>query len=105
MQTGKILETLKARKTDLKHKKAFVGWDGFVDKISVAVDRRWGEGTRFSKIKTVRAFSQRIAAASSRNTNIEWYPVCEKMGGNGPLLANALLRSGVKVRYVGPIGI
>lgn len=99
-----VINELSKKAFRLKNKQALVGFDGFIDKIAVAVDQRYGTGLNFERFNTVSSFAERVREASSRNTNIEWYPLREKMGGNGPLLANALFESGVSVRYVGLLG-
>ncbi len=104
MQIEAIVKALENERMQLTARKAFVGFDGFIDKISVAVDRRYGKGKQFNRLETVKSFAERVASASSKNTNIEWYPLNEKMGGNGPLLAYALLQSGVHVQYLGLLG-
>jgi hypothetical protein len=49
-------------------------------------------------------FGGRITAAAGKSTNMELYPVMEKLGGNGPIMGNALIAAGVKTRYVGALG-
>jgi hypothetical protein len=65
------------------------GFDGFVDTILHAVSER-RSSTEYSRLTTLRAFSERILAASGRNLNIEMVPRLTKIGGNGPILAYAL---------------
>ena len=83
---------------------AFVGFDGFVDSIVTPVGLRTGPGEQFEAIPTISAFAQRIAAAAGKSTNLEFYPRLDKLGGNGPIMANALLALGNTVRYVGALG-
>ncbi len=94
-----------ARKSGLvSDKSALVGFDGFVDRIMSAVDRRVGLGKDFNPISTIDQFAQRIAAAAGKSTNIELYRQTEKLGGNGPIMANALLQTGMSVKYIGSLG-
>lgn len=83
---------------------ALVGLDGFVDLIVKAVDQRFGPQDAFEAISTIETFGQRILSASGKSTNIELYQEVQKLGGNGPILANALLQAGTSVRYVGNLG-
>lgn len=83
---------------------ALVGFDGFVDKIVHPVATRHGPGDQFDPIPSITDFGARISAAAGKSTNIELYPVTEKLGGNGPIMANALLAAGIKVRYTGALG-
>lgn len=85
-------------------KLAVVGFDGFVDKIVTPVGLRTGHGDQFTPIATITEFGQRILAAAGKSTNIELFPRMEKLGGNGPIMANALLSGGAQVRYVGALG-
>ncbi len=83
---------------------ALVGFDGFVDSIVTPVDVRAGQGEAFTSIPTIREFGERIVAAAGKSTNIELHLRTEKLGGNGPIMANALLAAGVSVTYVGALG-
>lgn len=85
-------------------KSALVGLDGFVDTIVHPVGQRHGQGEDFTRITTIQEFGQRVLGAAGKSTNIELYPVMEKLGGNGPILANALLAAGIKTRYAGALG-
>lgn len=80
-----------------------VGFDGFVDEIIRMVDRRH-DHERYDAIPTIRDFGQRIVAAAGLSANIEMVPVQVKLGGNGPIMANALVAQGYAVHYVGAIG-
>lgn len=83
--------------------KAFVGLDGFVDEIIHAVDKR-EDADRFVRIPSLAAFADRIAEASGKSTNIELVTQRIKLGGNGPILANALGSLGVGITYLGALG-
>ena len=71
---------------------AFVGLDGFVDEILHVVDKRY-DATRFDRVPTIAAYASRLAAAAGKSANIELVNVMTKLGGNGPIMANALARS------------
>jgi sugar/nucleoside kinase (ribokinase family) len=83
--------------------KAFVGFDGFVDNILRAVGRR-DSPTHFEPIPTITKFAERIAGAAGKSTNIEFVTQMVKLGGNGPIMANALASFGMKVSYLGNLG-
>ena len=85
------------------HLTAFVGLDGFVDEIIHLVDVRH-DANRFERIPTIAAYAERIAAAAGKSTNIEAVTQRVKLGGNGPIMANALARFGIKVTYLGALG-
>lgn len=82
---------------------AFIGLDGFVDEIIAVVDERQDART-YSRIPTIAALAERIAAAAGRSTNVELVTTRTKLGGNGPIMANALAAFGVKVTYLGSLG-
>jgi hypothetical protein len=52
----------------------------------------------------IAEFGERVMGAVGKSTNIEFFPVMEKLGGNGPIMANALMGGGVGVRYIGSLG-
>jgi len=85
-------------------KTAIVGLDGFVDTIVTPVALRTGQGDAFTPIRTIPEFAQRIAGAAGKSTNIEFYPLMDKLGGNGPIMADALLAAGTRVIYIGALG-
>jgi sugar/nucleoside kinase (ribokinase family) len=104
MFRARALAQLAARRDRIGARSALLGFDGFVDTIVAAVDLRRGPGEDFSPTATITEFGQRILGAAGKSTNIEFYPRTEKLGGNGPIMANALLASGVRVTYVGAVG-
>ncbi len=102
--SSKIFEELKEKTFNPTSKNAVVGLDGFVDKIVTPVDKRHGLEDNFDPIETIGDFGSRISAAAGKSANIELYPRFDKLGGNGPIMANALLSLGLGVRYVGALG-
>jgi hypothetical protein len=82
---------------------AFIGLDGFVDEIVHAVDKREGAES-FQRLPTISHFAERVAGAAGKSTNVELVNQRIKIGGNGPIMANALAQLGVKVTYVGALG-
>ena len=83
--------------------KAFVGLDGFVDEIVHIVDKR-SDAHTYERLRTITQLSERIAAAAGRSTNIEPVTKQTKLGGNGPIMANALVQLGCEVTYLGSLG-
>jgi sugar/nucleoside kinase (ribokinase family) len=82
---------------------AFVGLDGFVDEIIHAVDTRTN-AEEYTRLETISAFGDRIKEAAGKSTNIEMVNQKTKLGGNGPIMGNALATLGLKVTYVGALG-
>ena len=83
--------------------KAFVGLDGFVDEILHVVDKR-DSADSFQRLATISKLAERVAAAAGKSTNIEIVNRVTKLGGNCPIMANALASFGLKVTYLGNLG-
>ncbi|MCL1999062.1 MAG: carbohydrate kinase family protein [Turicibacter sp.] len=83
--------------------KMVIGLDGFVDEIVHLVDKRT-DFENFTRIPTIANLGERISRAAGLSTNIEMVPIQLKLGGNGPILSNALLNYGVKLTYIGALG-
>jgi sugar/nucleoside kinase (ribokinase family) len=81
----------------------FVGLDGFVDEIIDVVDKRQ-DVSHYERIPTIASLGARIAEAAGRSTNIELVNRRTKLGGNGPIMANALASFGLNTTYVGTLG-
>ena len=99
-QTAAALQTNAARVNSMT---AFVGLDGFVDEIFHVVDKR-ESAQKYSRLATISLFAERLAGAAGRSTNIELVSQMVKLGGNGPLMANALASIGLRVTYLGNLG-
>jgi hypothetical protein len=82
---------------------AFIGLDGFVDTILHVVDKRESP-EKYTRLNTISEFAQRLAAAAGRSTNIELVTHMVKLGGNGPIMGNALASLGLPVTYLGTLG-
>ena len=100
----RTLQQIAQRRGALAGRRAFVGFDGFVDTIVTPVGLRRAQGEDFTPIATLTELGQRILAAAGKSTNIELYPRLDKLGGNGPIMANALLGGGLGVTYAGALG-
>lgn len=94
---------LEALAGEAARRTVFLGFDGFVDEIIAVVDQRVS-AAEFTRVTTIEAFARRIAAAAGRSTNLELVTRRTKIGGNGPIMASALARLGVRVTYVGALG-
>lgn len=82
---------------------AVIGFDGFVDEIIEVVDKRTSPDS-FTKVETIAALGERISKAAGLSTNIELVPRVVKLGGNGPIMANALSSLGLGITYIGALG-
>lgn len=98
------LQELRSKRALLAGKQVLAGFDGFVDTIVTPVATRIGPAENFSPITTIAEFGQRVLSAAGKSTNIEYYPRMDKLGGNGPIMANAMLAAGTRLTYIGALG-
>jgi hypothetical protein len=94
---------LRAKAHTIATHRLTIGLDGFVDEIISVVDKR-ESAEKFTRVPTLAAFGARVSAAAGRSTNAELVVERVKLGGNGPIMANALAAFGTKVTYIGNLG-
>jgi sugar/nucleoside kinase (ribokinase family) len=82
---------------------AVMGFDGFVDEIIDVVGKRIAHD-RYDRLPTIKEFAARIDAAAGESSNFELVIKQRKLGGNGPIMANALAALGLPVTYIGTVG-
>jgi sugar/nucleoside kinase (ribokinase family) len=80
-----------------------VGLDGFVDTILHVVNQRQS-ATEYTRLAEIREFAERVDAAAGFSANFEYVTQMVKLGGNGPIMANALGHFGAPVTYLGNLG-
>ena len=83
--------------------RALIGLDGFVDEIIAVVDKRL-DLKRYEPMKTISVLGQKILQAAGQSSNYELLVTQTKLGGNGPIMANALASAGLGVTYIGCLG-
>jgi ketohexokinase len=83
--------------------KATIGIDGFVDEIIAVVDKRQSP-SQYDSIRTIDLFGQKVLRAAGQSSNYELIVKQMKLGGNGPIMANALAAAGLGVTYIGCVG-
>jgi len=96
-------DKLQAATTQVSGFNAFLGLDGFVDEILHVVDKR-ESADKYQRLTTITKYADRLAAAAGKSTNVEMVKQLTKLGGNGPIMANALASFGMKVCYLGNLG-
>ena len=101
--TRRTAERLAAAAQAAPRHTAMIGLDAFVDEIIRVVDRRISPGV-YAPVERLSDLSARIAAASGMGTNMELVVERVKLGGNGPIMANALASLGANVTCIGPLG-
>ena len=95
-----------ARKIRAFHPSKFntlVGLDGFVDNIIDVVDKR-ADAVTYTRVDTIASLGERISRAAGLSSNLELVVRQQKLGGNGPIMANALIENGLNVSYIGCLG-
>lgn len=88
---------------DLTALPATIGLDGFVDEIIAMVDTR-SDFQTYTPIPSIAALGAKITAAAGQSSNYELVVKQMKLGGNGPIMANALAAAGMPVTYIGATG-
>lgn len=80
-----------------------VGFDGFVDDIIAVIDKR-KDVTNYSRIETISKYAERIGKLSNVSGSIELDTLQQKLGGNAPIMGNALIEQGFRVNTIATIG-
>jgi hypothetical protein len=93
----------KLRSFDASARHALVGLDGFVDNIIDVVDKR-ESAEKYARVETIADLAARIGRAAGLSGNLELVVKYAKLGGNGPIMANAMLGAGCAVTYIGCLG-
>jgi sugar/nucleoside kinase (ribokinase family) len=96
-------EALRLAAPKLPSISAVLGFDGFVDEIIAVVDKRHGPD-RYEPVESIAAMARKILGASGESSNYELIVKQRKLGGNGPIMANALAALGLGVTYIGNLG-
>ncbi len=99
---SRTIEKLEKVQPEQLQQGVFVGFDGFVDKIIHPVKNK--DKTSVNYYETLTDFAERIAFASGKSAQVELAIQEIKMGGNGPILANALARLGARTTCMCTMG-
>lgn len=98
-----VLDQLSGARNKLAKAKALVGLDGFIDTIIHVVAQR-ESASKYTRMATISEFSRKVGAAAGLSANFEFVTQMVKLGGNGPIMANALGSYGTPITYVGNLG-
>ncbi|MCF7925815.1 MAG: carbohydrate kinase family protein [Candidatus Izimaplasma sp.] len=93
----------KLQKKDPTALNMVIGFDGFVDEIIDVVNKR-SDSEHYKRVDTIKELAQRIERAANLSTNIELVPKVKKIGGNGPIMCNAMSEHGSDITYIGALG-
>ena len=83
--------------------RVLVGFDGYIDEL-LRVVKQGTSPADFEFFPTITAFSQRIGEAAGKSADLELVSTEVKLGGNAPILANALTELGVNTTCIGAMG-
>jgi hypothetical protein len=98
-----VVKQIKDAQQTLATSKVLVGLDGFVDTILHVVSKR-ESATKYTRMGKMEDFAKRISAAAGQSANFEMVTQMVKLGGNGPIMANALGSYGTPLTYIGNLG-
>src|SRR3954466_8394057 len=95
---------LQKAQNSLATTKVLVGLDGFVDTILHVVKTRESL-SEYTRLDGTLEFAEKIAQAAGHSGNFELVTQMVKLGGNGPIMANALGAYGTALTYIGNLGL
>lgn len=84
--------------------KAIMGLDGFIDQILHVVEKRT-DANNYVRMNTLKDFGEMICRAAGLSANVEFIPLQNKLGGNGPIMSNSLSTYGLDITYIGALGV
>jgi hypothetical protein len=99
-----LSELLQNAQSTLASKRILAGFDGFVDSIVKVVNYK-NEGHDPVFFHTVEEFGNYIAGKKGSGFSLESEELVQKLGGNMPIMANALAGMGTAVSCIGAFGI
>ena len=102
-KTQNIINCLKDHSLLLGGKQVTVGFDGFVDSI-VRLVKSKNSGGNLTYFQEIAEFGSYIIDKQGKSCSIELEEVVNKIGGNMPIMANALGQLGIKVSCLGAMG-
>ncbi|MCC5930369.1 MAG: hypothetical protein JJU28_14065 [Cyclobacteriaceae bacterium] len=82
--------------------KAFTGFDGYIDRIHRLVEKKTSAGLGY--FKDIGTFSTHLAQLAGKSGQVELEMQKEKIGGNAPLMADALASAGLQTTCMGTLG-
>jgi hypothetical protein len=99
-----IQERLKSAASTLAAKKVAAGFDGFVDSIVKVVNTKTEDGGT-EHFQTIKQFGDYIFKKSGSGFSLESEEQLLKLGGNMPIMANAMAQIGTPVACIGAFGL
>jgi hypothetical protein len=84
------------------NKKAFVGFDGFEDKIQKVVRAEKEEETIY--FATIADYAKAVERAAGKSSQFQLHTHIQKLGGNAPIMAHSLGNLGIKSTLMASLG-
>ena len=100
---NKILDTINSNLPSLTNKSVTLGFDGFVDVIFKVIRSKDDHRVTFF-FKSINEFGRYITEKGEKNFSLELEEITTKIGGNMPIMANALAQFGSKQNCIGSLG-
>lgn len=98
-----MMETLQKRFHSLPNKTVTLGFDGFIDSlVRVVLNKDHQQPTSY--FESIQSFGNYIVEKGGKNFSLELEEITTRIGGNMPLMANALAHLGLSVSCVGSLG-
>lgn len=102
MHTLPLKEHLKTNAYPFSGKAITLGFDGFVDTIVKVIRQK--DAKRSTYFESIREFGNYTVEKSGKNFSLELEGCVTKLGGNMPIMANALGQLGFKSSCIGSLG-
>ncbi|MBU3191028.1 PfkB family carbohydrate kinase [Clostridium bowmanii] len=99
----KLNKNLANKKKKISDLKCCIGFDGFVDSIIRVVQKR-KNANEYSPFKTITEFSEHIGLMAGKSGDMEIVVQEVKLGGNAPIMANAIASQGINCQCIGAMG-
>jgi hypothetical protein len=98
-----LIDRLQTQRTELAAARVAAGFDGFVDTLLriIKTKENSDEAVYFREVKE---FGTYITEREGRSFSLETEEIIAKLGGNMPIMANALARLGTRVDCIGALG-
>lgn len=98
-----LINLIKEKGSSLKEKTVTAGFDGFVDTI-IKVIRNKHANTQTDYFRTIEEFGNYVLEKKGASFSLESEERSIKIGGNMPIIANAVGSLGVRVNCIGAFG-
>lgn len=97
-----LVERLNSEKINLNQIKCTIGFDGFIDEIFRVVKYRKRDDCIY--FSNIHEYSEHIRESAGKSADMEIICQDTKLGGNAPIMANAIGRLGIQTTCIGALG-